>query len=273
MNSVTVILRKELRDATRGRWLIGFAITFAAMALALSAAQGESDALGSQGFTRTTAGLVNLVILLVPLLALVVGAGAVAGERERGTLATLLSQPASPMQVLLGKYLGLTLAVWLAIALGFGAAGLLMALVNPLTDIGHYLQFVVLAAGLAATMLSIGLLISVLSDTRMKALAFAIVTWFLLAMLYDLGAIALALTVSSSGSTLLLAALANPVESARILAVVGLEPDLRVLGPMGAYLVNEIGTGTSVALLLAALGCWTILPLAIAARIFGTQDY
>jgi ABC-type transport system involved in multi-copper enzyme maturation permease subunit len=136
----------------------------------------------------------------------------------------------------------------------------------------QYLQFVVLAGVLAAATLSIGLLISVLSKTRMASIAIAIVAWFLLVLVYDIGAIALALTLSASGDTLLLATLANPVEGVRILAVIGLQPDLRVLGPLGSYLVNEIGTGTTVVLLLGALGMWTAAPLVMAVRVFRGQD-
>lgn len=273
LRPLAAIVRKELRDAARSRWLVGFAVTFALLALALSFAGGQGGEIGAQGFNRTTAGLVNLCLLLVPLLALVLGAGAIAGERERGTLSTLLAHPVSSSELLLAKYLGLSFAVWMAIAFGFGAAGVLMALVNPLTDLGHYLQFAALSALLSSTMLSLGMLISVLSDSRMKALSTAIVVWFALVLFYDLGALAFALSVSSSGRTLLLAVLANPVEGIRMLAIIGLEPDLRILGPLGSYLVNEIGTSTSIGLIVAALVAWTVLPLVLAARLFAAQDY
>ena len=106
----------------------------------------------------------------------------------------------------------------------------------------------------------------------MKALAMAIVLWFVLVLFYDFAAIGIALSVSSSGRTLLLAVLANPVEGARILAIVGLEPDLRVLGPLGSYLVNEMGVTTTTVLLVGALTAWTAAPLALAARVFARQD-
>ncbi len=266
------VVRKELRDAARSRWLVGFAATFALTALALSLAQSRGGDATGQGFTRTTAGLVNLCLLLVPLLALSLGAGSVAGERERGTLASLLSQPISATELLVAKYVGLVLAVWAAIALGFGVAGVVLALVSPMAGMGEYFQFALLSAVLAATMLSLGMLISVWSDGRMKALALAIVVWFVLVLFYDFAAIGLALSVSSSGRALLVAVLANPVEGARILAIVGLEPDLRVLGPLGSYLVNEMGVATTVALLVAALVVWTAAPLALAARVFARQD-
>lgn len=272
MYEVNVILRKELRDAFRGRWLFAFAGTFAVLALTLSLVQGNAGDLGAQGFNKTTAGLINLCLLLVPLLALITGAGGIAGERERGTLATLLSQPISPAQLVLGKYLGLVIAVWMSIALGFGAAGLLMALFSPITDVNHYLLFVALSAVLAAAMLSLGLFISVFSDGRLKALSIAVVAWFLVVLLYDLGAVGLALTVSSSGRSLLLVVLGNPVECVRILAIMSLETDLDVLGPLGAYVTNEVGRGAGVALLSVALAAWILVPLAATLHFAGSRD-
>ena len=272
MYEINVILRKELRDAFRGRWLLAFAATFAVLALTLSLVQGSSGDLGAQGFNKTTAGLINLCLLLVPLLALILGAGGIAGERERGTLATLLSQPISPAQLVLGKYLGLVIAVWMAIALGFGGAGLVMALFSPITDMNHYLLFVALSAALAAAMLSIGLFISVFSDGRLKALSIAVVVWFLMVLLYDLGAVGLALSVSSSGRSLLLVVLGNPIECVRILAIMSLESDMEVLGPLGSYVANEVGRGTGVVLLSAALLAWITVPLAATLRIASNRD-
>jgi len=264
------ILGKELRDAVRSRWLIAFAGAFALIALTLSLMQ-QGDG-GIQGFNRTTASLINLCLLLVPLLALILGAGAIAGERDRGTLATLLSQPLSATELLVAKYAGLTIAVWAAVTLGFGIAGVLLALVRPVADFGQYLLFIVLSGALASAMLSIGLVISVISDGRAKALAIAILAWFALVLFYDLAAIGFALFVTSSGQSLLLATLLNPVEAVRILAVLSLEPDLHVLGPMGAYLNLEIGTARSVVILSAAVLSWTAAPLVLAAAVFRGQD-
>lgn len=270
MRAIRAIMSKELRDAVRSRWLVGYAAAFAVVALALSQLQGGD--IGSQGFNRTTAGLINLCILLVPLLSLVLGAAAIAGERERGTLSTLLSQPISAAELLVGKYIGLTIAVWSAIALGFGGAGLLVALFEPITDVQHYLLFVLLSGALASATLSIGMLISVVSDSRVKALSGAVLAWFILVLVYDLGAIGLALWISSSGRTLLAVALGNPVEATRLLAILSVEPDLQILGPLGAYMVDRLGTATSALLLLAALALWAVAPLGVAVRLFQTQD-
>jgi ABC-type transport system involved in multi-copper enzyme maturation permease subunit len=272
VREISVLLQKELREALRSRWLFAFAATFAAVALLLSLVQGSSGEIGQQGFSRTTAGLINLCLLLVPLLALVLGAGSLAGERERGTLATLLAQPISPGQLILGKYLGLALAVWMAIALGFGAAGMLMALVSPVTDVQHYALFILLSGALATAMLSVGMLISVFSDGRLKALSLAILAWFAFVLLYQLGAIGLALAVSSSGRTLLMLVLANPIECTRILAIMSVESDLDVLGPLGSYVANEVGSAAGAALLAFMLAAWAVGPLAATIFVARTRD-
>ena len=71
---------------------------------------------------------------------------------------------------------------------------------------------------------------------------------------------------------MLLTVLANPVEGVRILAILSLEPDLQILGPLGAYLSNEFGTASSAVLLTASLLAWAAVPLALAAYIFRQQD-
>ena len=50
------------------------------------------------------------------------GAGAIAHERERGTLTYLLAQPVTRAEVIVGKYLGAALAMGVALGLGFGVA-------------------------------------------------------------------------------------------------------------------------------------------------------
>lgn len=272
MHAIRVIFRKEVRDAVRSRWMVVFSLTFGIVALVLSLVQASSDNISVQGFNRTTAALTNLSLLLVPLLAFVVGAGAVAGERERGTWTLLLSQPVTIRQLIIGKFAGLMVSIWATIALGFGGAGMVVALVSPITDIGHYVIFSLLSAVLAAATLSIGMLISVFSDGRLKAFSQAMVVWFVLVVLYDLAAVGVALTFSASGRSLLIAVLANPVECVRIFFIMSLEPDVDVLGPLGSYVINEVGRGTAISLIAGALVLWIVIPLTVAISVARNQD-
>ncbi len=272
MSGAFTIYRKELRDAVQSRWLIAFAITFALVATLIAQVQGQGGDIGGQGLNRTTASLINLCLMLVPLLALLLGAASISGERERGTLATLLSQPITNTEFLLGKYMGLNVALWLAVGLGFGGAGLLMAFLGATAGLGTYMGFVLLSAVLASAMLGVGMLLSVVSDSRLKAIALAVLAWFLFVLAYDLGAISMALALTPSGRTLFLAVAANPVEAVRILAVMSIEPDMDVLGPLGAYVSDTLGRTGAIAFLSAAIAMWALIPVAVAAWLFGQQD-
>ena len=106
---VAPLVRKELSDALANRWLIGYAVAARRprpgghRAPAIDSASG----LALQAFGRTTATLMNLCLLLAPLVAVLMGAASIAGERERGTLEHLLAQPLSRTRLLLGKHAGL----------------------------------------------------------------------------------------------------------------------------------------------------------------------
>src|SRR3990172_2397549 len=106
----TIALR-ELRESLRNKWLVGFAIGFAVLSLALSRTSlATAGYAGLGGFGRTAASMVNALLLFVPLLGLSVGAGVLAGDRERGTLLYLLAQPVNRAEVFFGKALGAALA-------------------------------------------------------------------------------------------------------------------------------------------------------------------
>ena len=73
--------------------------------------------------------------------------------------------------------------------------------------------------------------------------------------LFPLAGVIPALNLGPTG--LLAAVLANPVETGRILALLGNEAGPSVLGPFGGYLHQAFGVGTAALLLSAALVTWT----------------
>ncbi|HVH55455.1 MAG TPA: ABC transporter permease subunit [Vicinamibacterales bacterium] len=265
---VLPIVKKELRDAFTNRWLLAYSLLLAALGLAATSTGLDSTTgLGLQAFGRTTATLMNLCLLLSPLVAVLMGAASIAGEEERGTLEHLLAQPLSRTSLLLGKHVGLLVALTTATVLGFLPAGVLIAAAAGFAMIGHYLLFPAIAALAGMAMASIGLLISVTSRSAVQAQGTAVFTWFAFVLLYDLVLMG-SLAVSGMRAEWLAAALvANPVDAARVLGVLALEPELYLLGPAGAFLAAELSPHGAAAVLLASLAAWTAAPLALA--VFG----
>ena len=102
--------------------------------------------------------------------------------------------------------------------------------------IGHYLLFPAIASLAGAAMAGVGLLISVSSRSAVQAQGTAVFAWFGFVLLYDLLLIGSLAASGMPAEWLAGALVANPVDAARVLGVLALEPDLYLLGPAGAYI-------------------------------------
>lgn len=266
------IAGKEVRDGFTNRWLIAYSILLGGLGLAATATGLDSaSGLAIQAFGRTTATLMNLCLLLSPLVAVVMGAALIAGEQERGTLEHLLAQPLTRAELLLGKHLGLLAALTAATVAGFVPAGLAIAVAAGPAVLGHYLLFPTIAALAGAAMAAVGVLISVTSRSAVHAQGMAMVTWFAFVLLYDLVLMG-SLAISGMPAQWLAAALvANPVDAARVLGVLALEPDLYLLGPAGSFLTTRLSAAGTASLLIGALVIWGLVPVGMAAMKFSIR--
>lgn len=265
---VLLIARKEVRDALRNRWFLLYGLAFAGLSLALSRLSlGGASAAGFAGFGRTAAGLVNLVLLIVPLMGLTLGASSLAAERERGTLATLLAQPVTRSEVILGKFLGLALALAAALALGFGLAGLVVASQGGAVEFGGYARLIGFALLLALATLSIGFLISSATTRVGAANGVALFVWLVLVFFGDLGVMGTAMAMRLDVAWLLGLTLLNPLETFKVAAVGAITGALDVLGPAGVYATRAYGAWL-VPVLGLVLAAWVLLPLTAATWVF-----
>lgn len=260
--------RRDFRDAIASRWFILYTLALAVLAVGVSfLSLSGVGSHGFAGFGRTAAGLLNLIMLIVPLMALTVGAGAIAGERERGTLVYLMAQPVSRIQIILGKYLGLGLALVCSLCIGFGVSALVLAWRAGSVGSSDYLMLVLFSAMLALAMLSIGLLISVLSRRSSVATGLALFAWLTLVFLSDLGLMASSIIFRLRVQEIFTVAALNPLQSFKMGVIVNLNATLDVLGPVGAYASVTLG-GSLPWVLASSLALWIIIPLALAVTLF-----
>lgn len=270
--NIQSITYKELRDAIRNRWFVVFTVAFAAIALALSSLmQPSSSAFRMMNYSRTAASLVNLVLLFIPLIGLTLGSANVAGDRETGALSYLLAQPVSRVEVLLGKYLGLAGALLATLTLGFGLAGVALALQGSIQDAGSYLFMVALAYLLALAMLSLGFLLSTLAQKTTTALGGALFIWLFLVFIGDLGIMGTAAAMHLPIQTVFFTAVINPLQMFKIASILAIRANLEVLGPAGLYATEQFG-GLLLPMLLAGLLIWIIVPLTAAVTLFARQE-
>jgi Cu-processing system permease protein len=270
---IVTLLKKEVNDSFKNRWFILYASVFAGLALLLSWLSISGGGIGYSGFAsfgRTAASLINLVLLIVPLMALTVGAGSLAGERERGTLSYLLSQPVNRGEVILGKYLGLATSLMGALALGFGLSGLVIAGRGGQTDASAYGLLVVFAFGLALGMLSLSFLVGVLARKATVATSVGLFLWLALVFIGDLGLMGTTLAFKLPIRSLFHLALINPLQVFKMASLISINATLDVLGPAGMYAMQTYGQGLTW-LFLGSLLAWIILPLLVSYLVFSRR--
>jgi ABC-2 type transport system permease protein len=168
--SFVAVAEKDFRDAIRSRLMIVVAVMFVAFT-------GGGVALG-QAFglqSGTVVGLILSVMLqgtaiFIPLVALGIAYRSIAGERESGSLKVLLSLPNSRLDVVIGKFLGRSAVVSVAIVVGF----ISMLIAAAATFEGNIpaesiLMFMLAALLLAVVFVSVAVSVSAFADSSFAA--------------------------------------------------------------------------------------------------------
>lgn len=260
---IATLAGKEFRDRIRNRWVLAVALMFAVFSLVITYFGGaQQGQVGPRSVEFVIASLVSLVIYLVPLIALLLGFDAIVGERERGSLDLLLALPLTRLELLLGKYLGLALALALSTLAGLMLVGGLLYRQFGWAGLAPYLRFAGTAVLLGLAFLSLALLLSVVARERTRASGLAIALWFGFVLVFDL--LLLGALVASGGEfggqALSYLLLLNPTDVFRIANVYSLDQIRSLYGlasVVPAPLANPWVMG-------AALLAWIVLPLALA---------
>ncbi len=270
---IGIIARQELLLSIRSAWTLIFAIVFGVLITGIAyfglRAEGFS---GIQGFTRTSASLLNLALYIVPLVTLTMGAFGFSSEHSAAEL--LYAQPVLRSEIILGKLLGLFSSFALSTLIGFGVAGAFISVQAGSTGILAYAAFVGLSLLLGLVFLSFSALLSALARRRLKAFALAILSWFFFVIFYDLGVIAITtlLRGSSANTFLFLSPFANPVDMVRIASLIFLS-GAAIFGAAGVALIRYLGGEIqSLVLLIVGLGFWVFAPLLLSLRYVRRQD-
>jgi len=257
--------RQELTLTVRSRATQLFAVVFAALALAV-AASGYilSGGSGVQDFARTATSLAQLVVLLVPMMALLVGTAAF--SPDRGAAELLFSQPVSRSTVLWGKLLGLFQALVAAQAFGFGASGLVIFSQSGSEGVTGFLILVAGSAALTAVFLGLAAAIAGAGRRRSRTLAAALTVWFVAVILFDLAALGAASMLRSGPASrlLILSALANPVDAVRIGTLLGIQ-GTTAFGAASLALLRFTGGPVGASLyIVVSLSLWASIPPLVA---------
>lgn len=271
--SILCIGRQELVIDIRNKWTVIFAVVFGILVTGISYIGIRTEGFsGMQDFTRTTASLLNLVLYIVPLVALTMGTLSFTGDK--GSAELLFSQPLSRAEVLIGKWLGVFFSIALSTLIGFSLAGLIVVMSTGIEGLAKYLWFVLLSLSLSMVFLSISVLIATASKRKPKAFGIALFFWFFLVLFYDLLSLGVSVMLKgqSANTFLFLSLFGNPVDMVRVASLILLD-NVTIFGAAGAALLRFLGgTTASISLLVGGLLIWICMPLLISSRLIRRQD-
>ena len=263
LSTALKVVKFELSDLARSRWLLAYVVSVAIATDALLRFNGADQ--------RAVLGLVNIVLLIVPLVAVTFGTMHLYARRD--FIELLLAQPLRRRHIFAGLYLGLTIPVGVGMVVGVSLpAAWHGAWSASLT--GALATLLAVALALTAVFVALAFCIAVRCEDKVRGLAIAMAIWMAFAVLYD-GAVLLLVSVFSELSLerpMLAAMLANPVDLARVLLLLQLDISA-LMGYTGAVLKSVFGSVQGLVLATAALSLWVAVPLWLGGRSFIRKDF
>jgi ABC-2 type transport system permease protein len=182
------IARKEVSDAMAPRAVKGllglFMLSCVLIAYVLPVLSDGAPSASTSEFATTVASW-PLVPVLLPLLGILLGYKSVATERESGTLVLLLSLPYSRREIAVGKYLGRAAILAVTVAVAFTAAAWLVAYPFGSLAVLSHLALTGLTVLLGAIFLGIGMALSAVSRTELRATLSSFAVFVLFAVLWE----------------------------------------------------------------------------------------
>lgn len=256
-NPIFRIIKYVLYDILQNRIVIGYTLFLLAVSMGLF---GLSD-----DPTKGLISLLNIVLIVTPLVSVVFSTIHFYNAGE--FIELLAAQPIRRGVIVWSQFLGLVVALLIAVLLGIGIP---IALNTP-TASG--LSLLAAAMGLTIVFIALALLASVFTRDKAKGIGVALLLWFYFALLYD--ALVLFILFSFADyplekATLVLAAL-NPIDLARV--VVLLQMDISALmGYTGALFRDWLGSSWGIASAMFILLLWAVVPMLLAVRVFRKKD-
>jgi Cu-processing system permease protein len=186
-NQVLAVAEKEFFDNVRSKWIVIITVLFVVLTLLFSIVASLQAGQGARfgGFRATGLGMVSMVGILIPMLALMLSYATIAGERENGSLQLLLTMPVTRLEIVLGKFAGLGAVLTFALLLGLGTSAAVIVAMAGADGLDAFFVFLAGAILMALAFLAVGIFFSTLVARRSTALGLAVFLWFFFNLIYD----------------------------------------------------------------------------------------
>lgn len=257
------IFRYSFYDLIRGRWSIFYFLFYFIITIVLFSFSND--------VSMVVISLLNIIIVLVPLVAIIFGTIFYYNSKEFTEL--LLAQPIMRSRIFLGQYFGVAMSLSLAMLLGMGLPFTFYGLfVSP--EISNFIVILLTGICLNFIFVALAFVITLKNNNKIKGFGFATLLWLFLAIIYD-GLFLLILILFNDypleklalGLTLL-----NPIDLSRILIILKLDISA-LMGYTGAVFNSFFGNVGGMLLSTMSLIIWILVPLVFIIKISNKKDF
>ncbi|MFQ5698754.1 MAG: ABC transporter permease [Myxococcota bacterium] len=266
--SLYQVVRLEWSESLRARWFLLYSGIFGGIvALLFTFGLTESRILGFQGLSRLLVTYIQLCMAILPIFVLITTVRSVAGDREAGVFEYLLSLPVPLGAWFWGRIAGRFVLVFLPVFGAMAGAALWAEIRGGSVPWGIFGLYTALLASLGACFLGIGMWISSVARSLDVAQGAAFGLWLVAVLFLDLILLGLMVQEQASPTLVVALAIANPLQSFRIAAMLLFDPNLVLLGPSAFVILDVFGRAGFLAWAVlypallgasaASLGFWT----------------
>lgn len=261
MRILSKIIRYEVNDLMRSKWLFVYALFFWACTDILFRFGG--------GGARVVLSMMNLVLILIPLVALIFGMIYLYNSRE--FIELLLTQPVDRKRMFWGMYLGLILPLSLAFLIG---VNLPLLYTTGLENLTSFIHLSTTGVALTAIFTALAFYFSIHFEDKIKGLGSAVLVWLFFIVIYD-GIIMFVLFFFADyplDNISIAFSLLNPVDLGRIFLLLQLDISA-LMGYTGATFSRFFGSDSGIVVALVSMLIWIVFPSVLGERKFRFKDF
>ena len=262
MNSLINIIKYQVQDNFRSKWILGCFIFFLTFSYWLISFTGDA--------AKVIMSLLNIILILIPLISIIFGT--IYLYNNKNYITFMLTQPIKRSALYCGLYFGLVFPLLLSFFLGVGIP-VIMNIEIFYDSINTLLIVFITGVFQILIFTGIAFLIATLNDDKLKGLGLSIFIWLFFSAIYD-GLILFLLQMFQDYPLEKLAlglVLINPIDLGRILVILQFDVSA-LMGYTGAVFENFFGKSIGFASSFIVLFVWFVAPLWVGLKIFSKKD-
>ena len=262
MKLINKILRYEIHNTIRNKWIIIYTFFFFFVGYALFAFSGD--------VSKAYISLMNIVLIIIPIVSLIFGSIYLYNSRE--FVEMMLSQPIDRKSLFLGVYFGTSIPLSLSWVIGIILPFLLFS--KSYQQFDGLLFLILIGAALTFVFTAIAFFVTIRQDDKAKGLGYLIMIWLLLAVIYD-GIILLIVYYFQDyplEKVMIGLSIVNPIDLARLIFLIKFNISA-LMGYTGAVFQNFFGSVLGIFISIFFLLIWIVVPIILSTKSFSKKDF